>query len=74
MFHFSKFGIFSEELKKYADQDGYVPEQNDIPEDFNFSPDNALNDSQQWKQYVQDAVYRTTLAQQKLEQWQQQAH
>lgn len=68
MFHFTKLDMFCDDVKIYADADGYVPEAEDICQDFSY-PDDKFKDLRNWTQHIQSSVHATRSAQQKLHAW-----
>ena len=74
MFHYSNFGKFGEDLKKYADLDGYVPEcQDDIEEmDWPEGWEDGLDESEY--EFVQEAIYETKCAVLNLWRWRNEIH
>lgn len=80
-FHFSRFGMFGNNLP--CDIDGYVPEQNDSPWEFNVDhgyerthdDDGNLTDYGRWwetegfPQWVEEAVKETKKAERQLRKW-----
>ncbi len=69
MFHYTKLDLFCDDIKKYADADGYVPEAEDIFQDFAY-PDQQFKDLDHWTQHIHNSVVATQSAQQKLTAWQ----
>lgn len=69
MYHYTKLDIFCDDVKKYADADGYVPEAEDIFQDFSY-PVEQFKDLSQWTSHIQCSVHATHSAQQKLYAWQ----
>lgn len=74
MFHFSNYGQFGMPLQRYADLNGYVPEQGDKLQDFVFptgwfdSEDEDFN-QEDWEGFIEAAVEATTVAERKLQDW-----
>lgn len=68
MFHYTKLDLFCNDVKKYADADGYVPEASDVNQDFSY-PDQQFNDLKSWTQHIQASVQATRSAEQKLFAW-----
>ena len=71
MFHYTKLDMFCSDLKKYADADGYVPEEADVAEDFSY-PDSQFNSLQSWTRHIKESVHATHSAQKKLHAWRNQ--
>ncbi len=81
MFHYTNFGSFGNDLKRLADMDGYVPEEGDNPEDFNFPHDHFLRDfddnedgyegyaMEKWEAHTHKAIEATREASAALEAW-----
>ena len=69
MYHYTKLDIFCDDVKKYADADGYVPEAEDIFQDFSY-PEAQFKDLNNWTRHIQNSVHATHSAQQKLHAWQ----
>jgi len=79
--HISNFGSFSDRVKPYADQGGFVPEKGDKPEDFNFGHDNFVTDidengdgyegyaAETWEDFLKDAVEATERASESAAAW-----
>lgn len=83
-FHIDNFGAFADGLRRFADQDGYVPEAGDRKEAFKY-PANSLwlpgsfseagvpYDEEQaeeaWREFVAEAHGQTHLAQQGIDDW-----
>ena len=70
MFHYTKLDMFSNDVKDLADADGYVAEENDLREDFQF-PENRYEDRDSWKAHIEQCVQMTQNAAAKLNNWQQ---
>jgi len=68
MFHYTKLDMFCNDVKSYADADGYVPEAEDINQDFSY-PDQQFSDLHSWNEHVQACVMATRSAEQKLNEW-----
>jgi hypothetical protein len=68
MFHYTKLDMFCNDVKIYADADGYVPEAEDISQDFTY-PDKEFKTLKNWSQHIKDSVHATRSAQQKLHAW-----
>lgn len=76
MFHYTNFGSYGEQLKKYADMDGYVPESGDELSQFTFASGlfddgdcEAIEDA--WFDFVAEAVSATCDAEKALIAWRQ---
>jgi len=71
-FHFSKLGRFSHNVKRFADQNGLVPEAGDKREDFVYVTgyhENDFNDKS-WQEFVNEAVTVTQHATEAHGKWQ----
>lgn len=68
MFHYTELDMFCDDVKKFADADGYVPEMEDICQDFTY-PDEQFRDLKNWAQHIENSVHATQAAQQKLTAW-----
>ena len=68
MFHYTKLDMFCNDVKRFADADGYVPEIGDINQDFSY-PDKTFNDLKSWTSHIQQSVQATEHARQKLKAW-----
>jgi hypothetical protein len=67
-FHYTNLGLFGEELKKYTDIDGFIPEAGDEWE--NFYWDAMIEwDDDSWEDFVAEAVEATLLANNSLDDW-----
>ena len=71
MYHYTKLDIFCDDVKKYADADGYVPEAEDVFQDFSY-PEKQFKDLNRWTRHIQSSIHATHSAQQKLDAWQHQ--
>jgi hypothetical protein len=71
MFHYTKLDMFCNAVKPYADTDGYVPEAEDIIQDFSY-PEQQFTDLHSWNKHIQASVMATHTAEQKLHAWQNQ--
>jgi|GEM_PF-1902113 len=71
MFHYTKLDMFSNDIKELADSDGYVAEEDDLREDFQF-PENKYNNRDSWQHHVSQCIQMTQIAKQKLNNWQSQ--
>lgn len=75
MFHHTNMGTYGESLKRFADMDGYVPEDGDELAQFNFASgwfgdeDDEANE-EAWEQHVTEAVSATAEAEKALTEWQ----
>ncbi|MCN4143796.1 MAG: hypothetical protein LC437_01575 [Thiohalomonas sp.] len=69
MYHYSKLDIFCDDVKKYADADGYLPEAEDFFQYFSY-PEAQFKDLNNWTRHIQNSVHATHSAQQKLHAWQ----
>jgi len=72
MFHYSKLDMFANDIKALADTDGYVAEENDLREDFQF-PDDKYKSRDSWEAHVNECVQLTKRAEQKLNSWHRQS-
>ena len=68
MFHYTKLDMFCNDIKDYADADGYVPEAEDVVQDFSY-PDKEFKDLHAWNEYIQACVIATQTAEAKLDAW-----
>ena len=68
MFHYTKLDLFCNDVKIYADADGYVPEAEDICLDFSY-PEEKFKNLNNWTQHIKNSVHATRSAQQKLHAW-----
>lgn len=83
-FHYTQLGSFGEILREYADIDGYVPEEGDKPESFNYSSEvqyNFTNDfdelgngyegyaEEQWEEFVNEAFEKIKEAEEGTQEW-----
>ncbi len=68
MFHYTKLDLFCNDVKIYADADGYVPEAEDICLDFSY-PEEKFKNLKNWTQHIKNSVHATRSAQQKLHAW-----
>ena len=68
MFHYTKLDMFCNDVKPYADADGYVPEAEDLFQDFTY-PEQQFNDLHSWSEHIQASVTATHEAVQKLDDW-----
>jgi len=68
MYHYTKLDLFCNDVKQYADADGYVPEAEDIFQDFSY-PQEQFKDLNNWTQHIQRSIHATRSAQQKLHAW-----
>ena len=66
-FHYTNYGSFAGELKKYADLRGYVPEYGDSADDFDWPHEGFTAD--QWDDFVAEAVDATEKAEKALRRW-----
>lgn len=70
-FHITNLGSAGESLKKYADYDGYIPEEGDSSEDFTYpgcdEEDYLCNEG--WEDFVKEAVEATKEAEKAIEKW-----
>lgn len=69
MFHYTKLDMFCNDVKSYADADGYVPEAEDLSQDFSY-PEQQFADLHSWSEHIQACVVATHAAEQKLVDWQ----
>ncbi len=69
MFHYTKLDIFCNDVKQYADSDGYVPEAQDIFQEFSY-PEEKFKSLDSWTAHISSSVHATQSAQQKLYAWQ----
>lgn len=76
MFHYSNFGQFGEDLRRFADINGYVPQQGDAVDDLTY-PKGWFDDAdatpeeieEEWQDFVQEAVAATKEAERAVEAW-----
>jgi hypothetical protein len=76
-FHYSNFGMFSNQLKAYADLDGYVPEYGDKLTDFHY-PHGHFDDPEataeeiedEWREFIERAAEATKAAEKEAKNWQ----
>jgi len=76
MFHYNNFGGFGNQLKRFADLAGYVPEEGDELGRFGY-PNGWFDDAEstpdeiedEWREYVAAAVSATQAAEAELEDW-----
>jgi len=68
MFHYTELDLFCNDVKKFADSDGYVPEAEDIVQDFSY-PDKHFKNLKTWSQHISNSVHATRSAKQKLHAW-----
>ena len=68
MFHYTELDMFCNDVKRFADADGYVPEAEDICQDFSY-PDKQFRNLSTWSKHIQNSVQATRTAQQKLMAW-----
>ena len=68
MFHYTELDMFCNDVKKFADADGYVPEAEDLFQDFTY-PEGQFKDLKKWTQHIKNSVHATHSAQQKLHAW-----
>ncbi len=80
-FHYSNFGAAGTELQPLADLRGYVPEEGDEPDQFEWSHDEYLNDynddgdgydgfaADMWREHVTACVAATRRAEQEVAKW-----
>lgn len=68
MYHYTKLDIFCDDVKRYADADGYVPEEEDVFQDFSY-PEEQFKDLNRWTSHIRNSVHATRSAQQKLLAW-----
>ena len=68
MFHYTKLDMFCNDVKRYADADGYVPEATDLNQDFSY-PEKQFKDLKSWGKHIADSVHATRSAKQKLQAW-----
>jgi hypothetical protein len=68
-FHITKLGSFGRRLSRFADLDGYVPEEGDTPEDMHWEGGIEW-DEESWDDYVTEAVAATEEAKKALRDWQ----
>jgi hypothetical protein len=68
MFHYTKLDMFCNDVVKFADADGYVPEAEDICQDFSY-PEAQFNSLKNWTQHIKNSVNATHSAEKKLIAW-----
>ncbi len=70
MFHYTERDMFCNDVKCFADADadGYVPEAEDICQNFSY-PDEQFRNLSTWSEHIQNSVQATRTAQQKLMAW-----
>jgi hypothetical protein len=68
MFHYTELDMFCNDVKKYADADGYVPEAHDLFQDFAY-PEEQFNNLKSWAKHIENSVHATRSARQKLHAW-----
>ncbi len=68
MFHYTELDMFCNDVKRFADADGYVPEAEDICQDFSY-PELQFENLSSWSNHIQNSVHATRTAQQKLAAW-----
>lgn len=68
MFHYTELDMFCNDVKRFADADGYVPEAEDICQDFSY-PEAQFRNLSSWSEHIQSSVHATRTAQQKLLAW-----
>ena len=68
MFHYTELDMFCNDVKRFADADGYVPEAEDICQDFSY-PDDKFRNLSTWSEHIENSVQATRTAQQKLMAW-----
>jgi hypothetical protein len=64
MFHKSNFGSFGDQIP--SDRDGYVPEEGDLLDEFNFDGE---MDEDEWDEFVAAAVEATQGAESAVTAW-----
>lgn len=62
MYHITNFGGFAQQIARYADIDGFVPEAGDAHEDMRWDSSGPGWDDDQWADYVDEAVAATEKA------------
>lgn len=67
MYHISNLGIFAAYVRRYADNNGFVPRKGDKKKDFNYI--NRSCGSMPWEQVVEEAEEATALASQAAREW-----
>lgn len=69
-FHYKHFGSFGNNIKKYADRQGFVPEAGDKLEDFNFIKPMKFSNNEQWEQFIEEAATVSSSSLGELNDWQ----
>ena len=79
--HITSFGNYFNGLQKFADLNGYVPEEGDSPDDLSWPHDNFTNDfdsqgngyegyaESRWDEFVSEAVEATSKASDAINEW-----
>lgn len=69
-FHLTNLGSFSVNLQRFADRNGYVPEDDDRPTTMDGTLDYGSDfDEDAWAEFLQEAVEATTKAVAALVEW-----
>lgn len=67
-FHYSNFGSFGGKLKRFADLNGYVPQEGDSHENMTWDAMTEWDDDS-WDSHVAEAVAATAAAEKELDAW-----
>lgn len=68
-YHVTNLGSFATTVARFADLDGYVPEDGDAAADFRYPCPNDFDDAETWSDWVAEAVEATERAEAELAEW-----